>query len=154
MRTTIFIFIFICTAISVVVAQKRTITLTNSSWSPSVAVTPVTIVGNDYTSSTITSTVNETLLSINSNGGYTIYVKKSDIDWNADISLWVRRTGDGTSGGAISTNVSFIQLTNLDQVLFTGNKDRDNVPIQFEIRGLSVLLPAKQYKTSIVFTIL
>lgn len=153
MRTTIFIFILICSAIIVVVAQKKTITLTNNSWLPSVTATPVTIVGNNYTSSTLTSSVNETLLNIISNGSYTVYVNKTDIDWNAGISLWVRRTGDGTGSGNISTNIPFIELTNLDQVLFTGNKDRSNIPIQFEIRGLSVLLPAKQYKTSIVFTI-
>jgi hypothetical protein len=155
MRTTILILALMLFIIKVVAAQgNRSITITNSSWTPSVGTTPVSIAGNDYTNSTLTSSVNQSLLNVNSNGGYKIRVNKNNIDWNAGLSLWVRRTGDGTSSSAtISPNVPFIQLTNLDQVLFTGNKNRSNIPLQFEIRGLSVLLPTKQYTTTIVFTI-
>ena len=155
MRTTILIFALTISTIKIVVAQgNRSITITNSSWTPSVGTTPVLIAGNDYTNSTLTSSVNQSSLNVNSNGRYTISVNKTDIDWNAGLSLWVRRTSDGTSSSSsISPNVSFIRLSNLNQVLFSGNKDRSNVPLHFEIRGLSVLLPAIQYSTTIVFTI-
>jgi hypothetical protein len=155
MRTTILILALMLFTIKIVAAQgQSSITITNSSWTPSVGTNPVSITGNDYINSTLTSSVYQSLLNVNSNEGYTISINKTDIDWIAGLSLWVGRTGDGTASSAtISANVPFIQLTYLDQALFTGNKDRINIPLQFEIRGLSVLLPAKQYTTTIVFTI-
>jgi hypothetical protein len=140
------------TIINVTAQGQGSIAITNSSWTPSVGT--ISITGNDYTNNRLTSSVNQSLLNVNSNEIYTIRVNKNDSDWNAGLSLWVRRTGDGTAtNGSISANVPFIQLTSLDQALFTDNKYRTNVPLQFEIRGLSVLLPAKQYSTTIVFTI-
>lgn len=157
MRTTIYIFIIFWSSINITIAQgNRSITLTNNSWVPTVSLTPVSVAGNDYTSTTLTSDFSETLLNINSSGTYTISVSKSDTDWDSGLSLWMRRTGDGTPGtgnATISANIPFVQLTNIGQTLFTGDKNRNNVPIQFEIRGLSVLLPAKSYQTTIVFTI-
>jgi hypothetical protein len=48
MRTTILIFALTISTIKIVVAQgNRSITITNSSWTPSVGTTPVLIAGND-----------------------------------------------------------------------------------------------------------
>lgn len=129
-------------------------------WNLSVASGTITEAGNNYSGS-FSSATNQTLVSCTTGffANYTVSVHKIDTDWNTSLSLWVQRTGTGTGGflSSISGGTSYIQLTNSPQVLYTGNMffgtSRNNVPIQYQIQGLSVLLPVKTYTTTVIYTI-
>ncbi|WP_428653380.1 hypothetical protein [Runella sp.] len=143
-------------------AFGQTISATGTTWNASV--TTITEAGSNY-SSNITSAANQTTLTISVGlallTNWKVFVKKQDATWNSNLTVWVRKTGDGTGIltpvlGTISPNgaTSFIQLTATNQEIFTGFSNRFNVPIQYEIRGLSVLIPASSYSTSVIFTVI
>lgn len=146
----------------------RTQTITASpSWNISVPANTITEAGNNYTTN-ITSAASQTLVSFSVSAGlfggnYTVSVHKIDSDWHSNLSLWTQRTGAGTgsgwfSSGTITGGLTFVQLTNAPQTFFSGStgilsSGRTNIPIQYEIRGVSVLLPVKTYTTTVVYTI-
>ncbi|MBL7814150.1 MAG: hypothetical protein JNL70_04015 [Saprospiraceae bacterium] len=135
-------------------------------WSVSVPANTITEAGSDY-SANATSAINQTLVSLTMPGGvfganFTVSVHKIDTDWHSNLSLWVQRTGTGTGNGLFSASItggaSFLQLTSSPQTFYTGTtgflgSTRNNVPIQYEIRGISVLIPVKTYSTTVVYTI-
>lgn len=124
------------------------------------AITPITEAGLDYTSN-ITSASNQSLLDISSqsNDPYTVTIQKQDTDWNSDLTVWVRRTGIGTGGNSISGGLNYVQLSTSAQFFFDGSIAQraepavTGIPIQYEIRGLSVLIPIKSYTTTIIYTV-
>lgn len=137
------------------------------SWNISVPTSTITEAGSNYTTN-ITSPINQTLVDFTVSSGlfggnYTVSVHKIDSDWHSNLSLWTQRTGTGTGGGLLGTGtitggLTFIQLTNAPQTFFSGNtgflsSGRTNIPIQYEIRGVSVLLPVKTYTTTVVYTV-
>jgi hypothetical protein len=163
MKNSIFLILLL---LQCVVAKTQTITA-NSSWNISIPANTITEAGNNYTTN-ITSPINQTLVNFSVPAGllganYTVSIHKVDTDWHSNLSLWAQRTGNGTSIGLFSTGsivggVTFLQLTNSPQTFFNGNtgilsSGRTNIPIQYEIRGISVLLPVKTYTTTIVFTV-
>lgn len=135
------------------------ITVTGS-WSTVLPVASVTEAGNDF-QATYTSAANQVLLNFfkiqgNSPFNYRIDIRKSDIDWNASLKLYARRSGDGnplTGNTGISGGTTFQLLTNTNQLFFSGYRGRDNVPVQFQLTGVSVLIPAKTHTTTVIYTI-
>lgn len=134
-------------------------------WNYSVTSGTISEAGSDYSVSP-TSSTNQTLVSITGlalfGDTYTVRVHKLDSDWNNSLSLQVIRTGAGTvsgfGSGTITGGLSYITLTNVSQVFFSGTSgflstSRNNIPIQYRISGLSVLLPVKTYTTTVVYTV-
>lgn len=162
MKKTLFLILF---ALCHFVGKSQSITA-SPGWNISVPASTITEAGSNYTTNA-TSAINQTLVSLTMSGGlfgttYTVRVHKIDTDWNSNLSLWVLRTGDGTGnaffGGNITGGTTFTQLTSAPQTFYSGStgffgSSRNNVPIQYEIRGLSVLLPVKTYSTTVVYTI-
>lgn len=138
--------------------QIISVTVTGS-WNAEV-ITPITEAGLDYTSN-ITSASNQSLLDVSaqSSDPYTVTIQKQDTDWNSDLTLWARRTGTGTGGASISGGENYIPLTASSQFFFDGIIAQQagprvtGIPIQYEIRGLSVLIPIKSYSTTIIYTV-
>lgn len=143
-------------------ALGQNISATGITWNASA--TTITEAGSNYAStatsaanqSTITITVGLALLT-----SWRVLVYKQDASWNSNLSLWIRKTGDGTGIltpvlGTISPNgtTSYVQLSGSNQEIFRGFSNRFDVPIQYEIRGISVLIPASNYSTSVVFTVM
>jgi len=131
-------------------------------WSYSVSETDITEAGSDF-SGTYTSAANQILVNIphsnNGNFNYDVHIQKQDIDWHTDLDLYVRRTGSGNGAGNGNGN-GFVQLgtnyqlvTSTNQFFFKGRKKRQDIPIQYEIRNVSVLMPAKSYETTIIYTV-
>ncbi len=124
--------------------------------------------GNDF-SGTYASAANQISASIYLNGGWLgfwwnyfinyswqVEVTKLDIDWDPNILIYIRRTGNGAGyggGNYISGGNSYMQLTNANQQFFQGAQARMNVPVQLQLRDISVTMPAKTYSTTIVYTI-
>ena len=101
------------------------------------------------------SAANEKELDIkNPVGNWRIDVKKTDTTWDADIHLYIRRTGDGT-GGPFSGGLVYQEITDTDIEFFSGTGESNNVPIQFKLGGsyASNNIFAGVYTTTITYTI-
>ncbi len=134
----------------------------NGDWNYSIATTDISEAGLDFTG-TYASASNQILIDItypnNANVKWEVHVEKQDIDWDSSLDLYVRRTGNGNGQGNGNGN-GFVQLgtayqliTSNSQFFFKGRKRRTDIPIQYELRGVSVLIPAKAYETTIIYTV-
>lgn len=130
-------------------------------WTFSVPANTITEAGSNYTLVPVSS-LNQTLINLSRLKGsstFQVLVNKVDSDWNNLLDLQVQRTGTGNggSGGTISGGENYISITNSPQVFFSGfnfsSNVRNNIPIQYKLNGISVLLPVKTYTTTVVYTI-
>ncbi|MBN1821844.1 MAG: hypothetical protein JXR31_14715 [Prolixibacteraceae bacterium] len=124
----------------------------------------LTEAGSDY-SNTVTSTSGPYIDISHSNGlsrlfgnfSWRVAINKSDIIWNSSLQIQVRRSGDGSGGSwfynSISGGTNFQNVTDIPNNLFQGMGVRNDVPIQFRINNISVLVPADDYETTIYFTV-
>ena len=157
-----FLILFL-TTIPCVIAQTLTVG-PGSGWSVTIPASTITEAGLDYTQTTTTSVTNQSLMNVT--GGILtnpkVYVQKTDVTWNSNLSLLLRRTGAGTGLVAvlIAGGTTFQQITNSPLYFFDlitvaplTVTSRTNIPIQYEIRGLSVLIPAQSYTTTILYTV-
>ena len=78
-------------------------------------------------------------------------------DWPEEISLQIRRTGQGVgldlSEDSLIGGEEFLRLTSVPQVFMEGKNDKVLIPLQYEILNVSVKVPAKTYRTSVMYTI-
>ena len=82
---------------------------------------------------------------------WTVEVRREDLHWDHRLSIWVRRKNQvaGVYYGSY-----FRKVHSCDDFFFNGYGSKNNIQLEFELRGLSVLIPADDYETEIVFTIL
>lgn len=153
-----YILLFVSLINSVAFAQ---ITITNgaagATWTIPTLSSTITHAGKNY-EHVESSGTSHTLLKVNAVLVWAISVSQTNIsNWDSGLKLFVRRTGDGTGGAIISGGTTYIQLTASNQAFFSGllglGFSRDNVPVQYKIEGLSVLLPVKTYTTTVLYTI-
>jgi len=87
-----------------------------------------------------------------------VYVKKSPLDanWHSIFNLFIRRSGNGQGPppGSISGGTSYIKITEDDAFFYEGVKQRKNIPHQFKLSGVSAIIPAGTYATTIIYTII
>ena len=156
MKKALFIIVFGLSVITSL-AQTASVSVTGN-WSSFVPSNTIIEAGNNYNMN-LTSLPNQAFLDIantNTNTSWSVSVSLQTPMSNG-LELYIRKTGDGigTTGGSImpmGTN-NFIQLSTMPQVFFQGVKNSTNIPIQCEIRGISVTAPATTYSTSVVYTI-
>ncbi|MBI5913956.1 MAG: hypothetical protein HY842_01150 [Bacteroidetes bacterium] len=152
---------FFCLTVQVGFAQIF-IDVTGS-WSYSVPVSDITEAGNNF-SGTYTSGASQVLIDVDKPRhsaaifNWRVDVKKTDIDWNSALSLYARRTGDGVpadsnGSSSVSGGTSYLLITNSNQQFFTGIRGRLDIPIQYQMQNVSVLIPAKTYSTTIIYTV-
>ena len=96
---------------------------------------------------------------------WAIDVNKSDTDWDSSLEVWARRTGDGQCSYTytITGGQTYQKITDIATEFFYGSitgsgswfllLQANNIPIQYQIRGVSATLVAKTYTTSIVYTV-
>jgi hypothetical protein len=137
-------------------SQGIELTVTGN-WAKNIAASDISEAGNDYPT-TYASNTNQTLLTINPknwNKEIIVYVSKSDISWNSNLNLKVKRTSNGTNGNAnINGGIIYQTITNLDANFFTCKGYHTFVPLQYEITGISVLLPVQSYSSTITYTVM
>lgn len=133
----------------------------SGNWTSSIPASTITEAGENY-SSNWTSLANQTIISLAWLTNYTVSVKKTDVSWNSNLSLWIHKTSEtiGALGNVSPAgNSSYIQLTSSNQTFFTASTGivlsltAATINVQYEIRGLSVTLPAQSYTTTVVYTI-
>lgn len=115
----------------------------------------VTEAGDNFTTS-VTSTTNATTINVGSASTryWHINVDRVDVNWNSNLHVWVKRTGTGSAtSGTISGGTTFQEVTLTEALFFNGYRNRTNIPIQYQISGISMTVPAANYSTTIYFTI-
>ncbi|REA56503.1 hypothetical protein DSL64_26660 [Dyadobacter luteus] len=138
-------------------AQTLTINTPGANWTLLAPSTLLTAAGTNYTH-VETTALNHTLMKVNATLVWSVSVQQSSTsNWDTGLKLFIRRSGDGTGGALLTGNTNYIQLTSTAQPLVGGllglGFSRDDIPIQYKIEGISVLLPVKTYSTTILFTV-
>lgn len=132
-------------------------------WNYSIPTNDISEAGSDF-SGTYSSSSNAVTVDVFQqswfanffNYNWRVDIRRSDVDWHSNLQLYTRRTGNGSPfffNGNISGGTSYQQITNTNQLFFNGNRTRLDIPIQYEIRNVSVLIPAKTYETTIIYTV-
>lgn len=143
--------------------SQRTLTVGGTNWT--VTIPTITEAGSNY-SGIYESLPNQIILSASvplllTNGKVSIHYNANPT-WNPNLILSAKRTGDGTtaclgcsiSGGTTYTTIPLttdIELFRITAVLALAAYS--NIPVQLQLSGVSVTLPATNYNSQIVFTI-
>jgi hypothetical protein len=139
--------------------QSLTVT---GGWTRTLATTNITESGLDYaTGGTLSAAVNQSTINVNSaaNSVAFVYIQKSDISWDTRLVLAALRTGTGTGSTGFSTTngTTALNVSNVSQYFFEvrpgSGTQVSNIPIQYTIKGFTVLLPAKTYTTTLLYTV-
>jgi len=137
-------------------SQDTQITVTGN-WMKTINASDIGEAGNDYPT-TYASNLNQTLLTLDSKNKkklVNVYVHKEDNLWNEALTLKIRRTSNGTNSSAILYDGLIYQaITNNDVVFFYCEDSPTFVPLQYEITGISVVLPVQSYSTTIIYTVM
>ncbi|MFL9834826.1 hypothetical protein [Chryseobacterium terrae] len=151
------LFIFFCE-----LKAQRTLTVTGTNWA--VTAPSITEAGSNY-SGTYESSANQILLMASvplalSSGKVSVHYE-SNPTWNSNLILRTKRTGDGTTicvlctitGGTAYQTITLtdVELFRITAVLALGSYS--NIPIQVQLSGISVTIPAANYNSKLVFTI-
>ncbi|WP_247234448.1 hypothetical protein [Telluribacter sp. SYSU D00476] len=137
---------------------------TTGNWVVSVPASTITEAGNNYTQG-ITSATDQTLMSLlpgtnngqNRNGIWEVYISKEDSDWDSRLIISARRTGTGTplaNNNTITGGTAYTTTSATPSAFFSGRGGYSNIPIQYQVSGLSVVIPVKAYTTNITYTFL
>lgn len=86
-------------------------------------------------------------------GSWRILVRRSDGTWHGNLTLYIRRSSDGSGAGSILGGGAYVQISTLDTELFTGSGDRTNVALQFKLTGMSKDISPNTYSSGIIFTV-
>lgn len=130
-------------------------------WRESIRASDISEAGDDYIG-TYESNTDETEITIdaknqhNKNKRTTVKVHMEyDLrDWHSNLVLQIRRTSGGTNRNYNIEDGLFYQIiTNNSTDFFHTYGDQEDVPIQYKISGISVLLPVQDYTATIVFTV-
>lgn len=153
-----YIIAFWIACLSAPTASAQTISINSgSTWSVSTLSSTITKAGKNY-EHIETSSASQTLFKVNALLAWSISAHLSSTsNWDSSLKLYVQRTGNGTGIAIVTGGTTYIQLTSTPQLFFSGLLNvlahRDNIPVQYKIEGLSVMLPVKTYTTTITYTI-
>ena len=137
-------------------------------WNLTLSASDISDAGNDF-SNIHTSSANELEVDVFKLGGFfgsyylfgfnwRVDIRQDEINWHPNLQLSARRTGNGTTTGFfglgnINGGTAFQQVSSNNTIFYSGSYGRLNVPIQLRLQGISVLLPAQTYTTTIVLTV-
>lgn len=127
----------------------------------SLATTNITEAGLNYPAGNLVSAVNQSLVNVSSasNSVAFVSIQKSDTSWDAGLIISALRTGTGTGSNNSSTlnGTTALAITNVPQRFFEvrvgSGTQVSNIPIQYLVRGFTVLMPVKTYTTTIIYTV-
>ena len=104
------------------------------------------------------SETNQGVLAITNTTGDTdnwrVDISRSDANWPAALTIYVRRTSDGVGlGGSISGGLAYQAVDVDSSAFFSGSGDRTGVDVQLKVTGVSLAIQPNAYSTSIVYTV-
>ena len=153
-----YIITFCIACLSAFAASAQTISINSgNTWSVPTLSSTITKAGKNY-EHVETSSASQTLFKVNALLAWSISAHLSSTsNWDSSLKLYVQRTGSGTGIAIVTGGTTYMQLTTTPQLFFSGLLNvlahRDNIPVQYKIEGLSVMLPVKTYTTTITYTI-
>ncbi|MDO9593566.1 MAG: hypothetical protein Q7J19_01085 [Lutibacter sp.] len=142
---------------NIAVSQNVSISVSGN-WAKTIAATDISEAGNDYPTS-YESNTNQTLLSLNPNSqgkGVNVYVTRSDIKWQSDLILEVKRNSNG-GNSSVTDGLNYKTIINTQSLVspfFSCIQAVTNMTLQYRITGISVLLPVDIYSTTITYTVM
>lgn len=94
----------------------------------------------------------------NPDNRWNIQVSRSDIIWHPDLIMEVRRSGNGyvpdsNRNPNIHDGDIFQAVTNTTGYFFRGKGEVVYIPLELQLKGLSVIMGAGTFETSIIFTV-
>lgn len=122
--------------------------------------------GNDFPSSIVSES--SVFLSVvfndywdkksNPNKKWKIGIYKSDLTWDSDLNIEVKRTGNGQKNGKnnntnINDGENYQPISNISTYFFGGKDEIAYIPIDIKVSGFSITMGAQDYETSLVLTI-
>lgn len=158
-KSTLIILLILCCQLK----SQRTLTVGGTNWT--VTIPSITEAGTNY-AGIYESATNQVLLGASvplllGNGKISMHYEANPT-WNSNLILQAKRTGNGTtacltctiSGGTTYTLIPLttdVELFRITAILALASYT--NIPVQLEISGVSVTIPATTYNSRIVFTI-
>lgn len=149
--------------LSLALKSQRTITVGGTNWT--VTIPSITEAGSNY-AGTYESATNQILIGASvplllGNGKVSVHYQANPT-WNSNLVLSARRTGNGTTacvGCSITGGTTYItvplatdvELFRITAVLALASYS--NIPVQLQLSGVSVAIPAATYNSLVVFTI-
>lgn len=121
-------------------------------WNYTIPTIDITEAGEDFTGE-YTSNVNQVYLDIIYDNNWSVSVRKNNIDWDNKIQIFMHRTGNGYGTGQIKGGKKYKRIRNNDFKFITGKKNRNSIPIQYQMREVSVTIPAHNYVVEITYTL-
>ena len=148
MNRLIIIFLFLFVGIG----KAQYISVTGE-WNYTIPISDISDAGEDF-SGTYTSDVDQAYIDIWYWRNWKVSVQKNNIDWNDDIDIYTRRTGNGWgSSSRINGGTNFTRIKDKSSNFFRGRGWNFNIPIQYEIRNISVTIPAHTYIIEVLYTL-
>ncbi|WP_170828481.1 hypothetical protein [Chryseobacterium soldanellicola] len=156
------IFFVILMIFNTILQAQRTLTVSGTNWT--VPIPAITEAGSNY-AGTYESATNQILLAAGvplllGSGKISVHYEANPT-WHSSLILQARRTGNGTTTCgtcSITGGTTYITVPQTDVELFriqaiVALATYTNIPIQIELTGVSVTIPAATYNSRIVFTI-
>ena len=99
------------------------------------------------------SSTNATLLTVSATGfSYKVDINRDNASWNANLSLYLKKTSDGTGSGLVFGGGTYTLVGTSSSQFFTGSGSRSNIAVQYKLSS-SVSVPPNNYSTTVTFTI-
>jgi hypothetical protein len=139
-------------------AQDHNITVMGG-WTNPIDSTDLISGAGSHLTNSYQSGINATILTITGNNKknavWQVYVSRSDMNWPSNFVLCVKRTGagDGKEGTTINGGLSFIEVGAAKTLFFSGTGNHHNIPIQYQLSGVSLQTGPNNYNTGVVFTV-
>ena len=126
----------------------------------------VTEAGNDFPSTLESETAVDISVVFNNfwdkkdnpNEKWSINVQKSDIQWDPNLVLQIKRNGSGTTIDGRNTTViydgeNYMEVTDTPVYFFRGKSEIYYIPLSLRLDNISVTMGAKNFETNIILTV-
>ena len=126
-------------------------------WSPIIGPADLAAGPGSGLNSIYQSNPDQVLVSISNSLGFDdswrVDVRRSDTNWDSDLALSVKRSGNGVGSGSVLGGDGYQAINMSDVAFFSGGGNRSDIPIEIQISGVSIAIPPGTYSTSIVLTV-
>jgi hypothetical protein len=109
--------------------------------------------GSDFKSQFESVSGVTTLTISNAPGAWSLRVHIGGGGGSSDVTVWVKRTSNGSGSGSITGGSEYMAVTGSDVELFSGSGNRSSISLQYKLTGLSRKVSPTAYLSSITFTV-
>ena len=85
-----------------------------------------------------------------------VNVLRNDVLWNQELSIQIRKSSNGQKRsiwGNINSGSNWVTVNNTPSQFIKGAGSWTGITVDFKVKNISVLIPADDYQTTLVFTI-